>query len=113
MGPPAHSPATAAGELAMSSRLPAPPFTESRGARSLAGETAAASEADVPKVRVAVGPQNLALGVIATIAAVFALEWAQLSVITLLLGFLFAYTSSPLVSGWNRSGYRVCWGPLT
>jgi hypothetical protein len=38
-----------------------------------------------------------AAAVIATIAVVFALEWAQLFVITLLLGLLFAYTLNPLV----------------
>lgn len=51
----------------------------------------------MPTVRVAVAPHNLALAVIATIAVVFALEWAQLLVITLLLGILFAYTLNPLV----------------
>ncbi|WP_300320877.1 AI-2E family transporter [Accumulibacter sp.] len=81
----------------MSSQLPAPPSTESRDTRTQAGEAAAASDADVPTVRVAVAPQNLALVVIATIAVVFALEWAQLLVITLLLGILFAYTLNPLV----------------
>ena len=60
-------------------------------------ETVAASDATLPTVSVALGTQNLALIVIATLAAVFALEWAQLFVITLLLGLLFAYTLNPLV----------------
>ncbi|MBK7357028.1 AI-2E family transporter [Propionivibrio sp.] len=81
----------------MSSRSAAPPSTDSRDARSLDSETAAASDAEVPTVRVAVGTQSVALAVIATIAVVFALEWAQLLVVTLLLGLLFAYTLNPLV----------------
>jgi len=39
----------------------------------------------------------LALTILATIAGVFALEWAQSLVISLLLGILFAYTLNPLV----------------
>ncbi|HCZ14906.1 MAG TPA: AI-2E family transporter [Candidatus Accumulibacter sp.] len=82
----------------MSLRLPAPRSPESRDAQSLAGEAAAASDATQPTPRVGTGMQNLALTVIATVAAVFALEWAQLFVITLLLGLLFAYTLNPLVA---------------
>ena len=40
---------------------------------------------------------GLALIIIATVAVVFALEWAQSFVISLLLGILFAYTLNPLV----------------
>jgi hypothetical protein len=36
--------------------------------------------------------RDLALSILATIAVVFALEWAQSFVISLLLGILFAYT---------------------
>lgn len=41
--------------------------------------------------------QGLALGILSTIAVVFALNWAQNFVISLLLGILFAYTLNPLV----------------
>jgi len=40
---------------------------------------------------------GLALAILATVAVIFALEWAQSFVISLLLGILFAYTLNPLV----------------
>lgn len=47
--------------------------------------------------RITVDAQGLALVILATIAVVFALEWAQSFFIPLLLGILLAYTLSPLV----------------
>jgi predicted PurR-regulated permease PerM len=44
-----------------------------------------------------VSRQTLALAILATVAVVFALDWAQSFVISLLLGILFAYTLNPLV----------------
>jgi predicted PurR-regulated permease PerM len=44
-----------------------------------------------------VDARGLALGILSTIAVVFALEWAQSFIISLLLGILFAYTLNPLV----------------
>ena len=41
--------------------------------------------------------RSLALAILATVAVVFALDWAQSFVISLLLGILFAYTLNPLV----------------
>lgn len=41
--------------------------------------------------------RGLALGILATVAIVFALEWAQGLAISLLLGVVFAYTLNPLV----------------
>jgi predicted PurR-regulated permease PerM len=49
--------------------------------------------------RIAVDAQGLALVVIASIAVIFALDWAQGFLIPLLLGILIAYTLDPLV-GW-------------
>ncbi|OYY95983.1 MAG: AI-2E family transporter [Hydrogenophilales bacterium 28-61-23] len=40
---------------------------------------------------------GLALTILASVAVIFALEWAQSFVISLLLGILFAYTLNPLV----------------
>ena len=40
---------------------------------------------------------GLALTILASVAVIFALEWAQSLVISLLLGILFAYTLNPLV----------------
>jgi predicted PurR-regulated permease PerM len=50
-----------------------------------------------PVVRVPVDARGLALAILAVIAVVFALEWAQAFVISLLLGILIAYTLNPLV----------------
>ena len=41
--------------------------------------------------------KSLALNIIATIGVIFALDWAQSFVATLLLGILFSYTLNPLV----------------
>lgn len=46
--------------------------------------------------------RDLALVILATIAVVFALKWAQGFVISLLLGILFAYTLNPLVAVLDR-----------
>lgn len=43
--------------------------------------------------------RGVALAILATVALIFALDWAQPFLITLLLGILFAYTLNPLV-GW-------------
>jgi len=44
-----------------------------------------------------VDARGAALGILATVALVFALDWGQPFLITLLLGILFAYTLNPLV----------------
>ena len=44
-----------------------------------------------------VDARGVSLGILATIALIFALDWAQPFLITLLLGVLFAYTLNPLV----------------
>ncbi len=46
--------------------------------------------------------RDLALAILATVAVVFALKWAQGFFISLLLGILFAYTLSPLVAMLDR-----------
>ena len=51
----------------------------------------------VNAIRLPVDASGLSLGILATLAVVFALEWAQSFVISLLLGILFAYTLNPLV----------------
>jgi len=50
-----------------------------------------------PTVRLPESGHGLALTIIATVAVIFVLEWAQSFVISLLLGILFAYTLNPLV----------------
>ncbi len=68
---------------------------------SPAGEPAGA--ADTPLVslaglRLSVDARGIALGVLATLACVFALSWAQTLMVPLLLGIVIAYTLNPLVS---------------
>ena len=55
------------------------------------------SAASLPTVRLPETRRGLALTILATVAVVFALEWAQSFVISLLLGILFAYTLNPVV----------------
>ncbi len=66
--------------------------------------TLPASDATAPPhaARITVDAQGLALVILATIAVVFALEWAQSFLIPLLLGVLLAYTLSPLVAWLER-----------
>ncbi len=59
-------------------------------------------DAPIPTVRVQVPRRGLAVIVLATVAVVFALEWAQSFVISLLLGILFAYTLNPVVAWLER-----------
>jgi len=58
---------------------------------------AAATDAAVPAVRTSVDARGLALAVLAVLAVVAALEWAQTFFISLLLGILIAYTLNPPV----------------
>src|SRR5665647_1253480 len=48
-------------------------------------------------VHLPVAAHGVALGILATVALIFALDWAQPFLITLILGILFAYTLNPLV----------------
>jgi predicted PurR-regulated permease PerM len=64
------------------------------GDQSPAGPESAAAP---PTVRLPETGHGLALTILATFAVVFALDWAQSFVISLLLGILFAYTLNPLV----------------
>ena len=63
-------------------------------------EQSAEQVADVtlPTVRLPVDARGVALAILATLALVVALEWAQKFVISLLLGILFAYMLNPLVT---------------
>ena len=60
------------------------------------------SAAAPPVISVLEGSRDLALAVIALVATVFALRWAQGFFISLLLGILFAYTLGPLVAWLER-----------
>ena len=67
-------------------------------------DTAAVADATLPPpdaVAIEVEERGLALRIIATVALIYALDWAQSLVISLLLGILLAYTLNPLVE-WLR-----------
>ena len=51
----------------------------------------------LPATRMPVDARGLALGILAALASVFALSWAQAFVVPLLLGIVIAYTLNPLV----------------
>ena len=68
-------------------------------ANSVALAATAASAETPPTVDMGTDARGLALAILATVAVVFALEWAQSFIISMLLGILFAYTLNPLV-GW-------------
>jgi len=68
-----------------------------------AGKLASASAVPaVPVIRMPVDARGLALAILAAIAIVFALQWAQAFVVSLLVGILIAYMLNPLVSSLER-----------
>ena len=60
------------------------------------------SHATLPPTRLAVEARGLALGILATLAIVFTLSWAQAFLVPLLLGVVIAYTLNPLVAWLER-----------
>jgi predicted PurR-regulated permease PerM len=56
----------------------------------------------LPAVRMQIDARGLALGLLAALATVFILSWAQSFVVPLLLGIIIAYTLNPLVD-WLES----------
>lgn len=70
---------------------PVPPFAPDETV------TEAPPEPGGPRLPLHVNARGLALGIIATIAFVYALQWAQDFLVPLLLGIFLAYTLSPVV----------------
>jgi predicted PurR-regulated permease PerM len=62
------------------------------------GSPADASLVTLPATRLPVDARGLALGILAALASVLALSWAQSFVVPLLLGIVIAYTLNPLVT---------------
>jgi predicted PurR-regulated permease PerM len=54
-------------------------------------------------------PRSIAVGVIAAVALIYVLDWAQSFFVSLLVGILIAYTLNPLVSGLEK---LKIWRPL-
>jgi predicted PurR-regulated permease PerM len=52
-----------------------------------------------PTTRMSVDARSLPLGILAVLASIFALSWAQAFVVPLLLGIVISYTLNPLVTG--------------
>jgi predicted PurR-regulated permease PerM len=63
------------------------------------GAAPSASRATLASARLIPDPRGLALSVLAVLALIFALSWAQSFLVPLLLGIIAAYTLNPLV-GW-------------
>jgi hypothetical protein len=57
-----------------------------------------ASLVAVPEIRLPVDARGLALGILAALASVLALWWAQAFLVPLLLGIIISYTLNPLVA---------------
>lgn len=64
-------------------------------------ETPAASDGH-PSLRVPVEARGVAIVILATVATVWILDWAQTFFVSLLVGILIAYTLNPLVNGLQR-----------
>jgi hypothetical protein len=62
------------------------------------GSAVDASLVTLPATRMPVDSRGLALGILAALAAVFALSWAQSFLVPLLLGIVITYTLNPLVA---------------
>jgi predicted PurR-regulated permease PerM len=86
---PIQAPAQMNPEARGSAELPA--------ADSLATQETVTSDATQLTVRMPVDARGVALGILATLALVFALQWAQSFAISLLVGIFLAYTLNPLV----------------
>jgi predicted PurR-regulated permease PerM len=76
------------------------PIGEPDSARSVehAGSPAASLVTFPAATRLPVDARGLALGILAVLASVFALSWAQAFLVPLLLGIIISYTLNPLVS---------------
>src|SRR5438105_5659425 len=61
------------------------------------GSAVDTSHVILPATRISVDARGLALGVLAALALIFALAWAEKFLVPLLLGIVIAYTLNPLV----------------
>jgi len=69
---------------------------------SAPGPDATAAARELPRIPLHVNARGLALGVIATVAFVWALQWSRNFLVPLLLGILITYTLSPVVCWLER-----------
>ncbi|WP_332854122.1 AI-2E family transporter [Duganella sp. S19_KUP01_CR8] len=71
-------------------------------AAELPPDNAVAADGDPPRIPLHVHARGLALGVIATVAFLYALQWSRNFLVPLLLGILFSYMLSPIVCWLER-----------
>jgi predicted PurR-regulated permease PerM len=71
--------------------------TDSARAVEQASSAVDTSRVTLPVTRISVDARGLALGVLAALALIFALSWAEKFLVPLLLGIVIAYTLNPLV----------------
>jgi predicted PurR-regulated permease PerM len=57
---------------------------------------------DQPSLRVSMTARGVGIAILATVATVWVLEWAQVFFVSLLMGILISYTLYPLVNGLER-----------
>ena len=87
----------------MASSVPDHPVTTALSAEAAtAAVVADAATATLPATHTPVDARGLALALLATLATVFALSWAQTFLVPLLLGVVITYTLSPVVYGLER-----------
>jgi predicted PurR-regulated permease PerM len=72
--------------------------TDSAAAVTPPGSAVDASPITLPATRMPVDARGLALGIVAVVALVFALSWAQTFVVPLLVSIVVSYTLNPLVT---------------
>jgi predicted PurR-regulated permease PerM len=72
--------------------------TDSAHAVEQLASTVDASLVTLPATRIPVDARGLALGILAALASIFVLSWAQGFVVPLLLGIVISYTLNPLVA---------------
>jgi predicted PurR-regulated permease PerM len=77
-------------------RVAAPPISDVPVSDSLQAPDA------LPRLPIHVHAKGLSLGILATVALIFALQWAEKFLVPLLLGIFIAYTLNPLVSFLER-----------
>jgi predicted PurR-regulated permease PerM len=77
-------------------------ITTNTDAPALATQDAPVAENATVSVQSSPGANSLALQLLAIVALIFLLDWAQSFFISLLLGILISYTLSPLVNGLER-----------
>jgi predicted PurR-regulated permease PerM len=76
------------------------------------GGPASSQESALSRFPMHVNARGLALGVIATVAFVYALQWGQKFLVPLLLGIFIAYTLNPVVSALERLKIKRMFGAI-